>query len=77
MGLEQLGVASAVIIGLVNGVRLASQYDKWGFILFASGVGFGVILGALGYFGLTVETGLAVAIGGSGIYQVASKIGGK
>lgn len=68
--------AGAIIIGLVNGVRLAS--DKvTPFIAFLISLGAGLVFGAFHLFGLTVETGIAVALASSGLYQVAKKVGGK
>lgn len=72
--------AMAVIIGLVNGVRLLKEgtdtKNYWGFILFTVAMGAGVLLGLLHYFGLTVETGIVVALASSGLYRVGEKVGG-
>lgn len=68
--------AGAIIIGIVNGVRLAS--DKiTPFIGFLVGLFAGILLGAFGFFGLTIETGIVAALAASGVYQVAKKVGGK
>lgn len=73
--------AIAVVIGLVNGVRLLKEgqdsKNYWGFILFVFALIAGVVLGLLGYFGLTVETGIIVALASSGLYRVGEKFGGK
>ena len=68
--------ALAVIIGTVNGIRLLKSQDLWGFIFFVSAVVVGIVLGFLGYFGLTVETGIVAALASSGLYRVGEKIGG-
>lgn len=68
--------ALAVIIGAVNGIRLLKAQDLWGFVFFVSAVVVGVILGVLGYFGLTIETGIVAALASSGLYRVGEKIGG-
>lgn len=68
--------AGAVIIGIVNGVRLAS--DKiTPFIGFLVALVLGILFGALGYFGLNVQTGIVAGLGSSGVYQVAKKLGGR
>ena len=73
--------AAAVIIGIVNGVRLIQEGQKtknyWGFILFAVALIVGVVFGLLGYFGLTVQTGILAALASSGLYRVGEKFGGK
>lgn len=69
--------ALAVIIGIVNGVRLLKEQNKWGFIFFALALGVGVGFGLIGYFGLTVETGIVAALASSGLYRVTEKVGGK
>ncbi len=69
--------AMAVIIGVVNGVRLFKQQDKYGFILFVIAVVIGVLLGSLRYFGLTVESGIVVGLASSGLYRVSEKVGGQ
>lgn len=72
--------AGLVVVGLVNGVRLWFDVNDTGhksFILFAVALVAGLLLGLLHFYGLTVETGLLVAIGSSGAYQIASKVGGK
>jgi hypothetical protein len=73
--------AMAVIVGIVNGVRLLKEgqasKDYWGFILFAIAMAVGIILGALKMFGLTIEMGIVIALASSGLYRIGEKIGGK
>jgi uncharacterized membrane protein len=69
--------AIAVIIGIVNGIRLLQAQNKWGFIFFCCAVGVGLILGALHFFGLSIETGLVAALASSGLYRVGEKVGGQ
>ncbi len=75
--------AMAVIIGLVNGVRLFKEGSEsnpknyWGFVLFAFAMASGVLFGLLHLFGLTVETGIVVALASSGLYRIGEKVGGK
>lgn len=69
--------AVAVIIGLVNGVRLAQSEDKFGFVLFVIALTCGVVLGLLHLFGLTLETGIVAALASSGLYRLGEKVGGK
>ena len=69
-------IAVAVIIGIVNGVKLAS--DKvTSFMAFLIALALGLLFGALHMFGLSVETGIIVALASSGLYKVASKVGGE
>jgi predicted Kef-type K+ transport protein len=72
--------AIAVIIGIVNGVRLLKEgqasKDYWGFILFVIALAVGVAFGVLKMFGLTVETGIVIALASSGLYRVGEKVGG-
>jgi hypothetical protein len=73
--------AVGVIIGLVNGVRLLKEgvinNEYWSFYLFISSLLFGIILGALGYFNLTIESGIIIALASSGLYRVSEKVSGK
>lgn len=70
--------AGAAIIGVVNGIRLLQAKDTWGFLLFVAALGASILFGALQWFGLPgIEAGVAVALGSSGVYQVAKKIGGQ
>lgn len=69
-------VALPAIIGIVNGISLAKQQDKWPFIMFVAAVLSGMALGYFSVFGLTVETGLVTALASSGLYKVAQKLGG-
>ena len=69
--------AMAVVVGLVNGIRLAQEKSKWGLIFFGSALVFGVGFGLLGLFGLNLETGIVVALASSGLYRIGEKIGGK
>lgn len=69
--------AIAVIIGLVNGFRLFQQADKTGFYLFCGAIVLGVGFGLLNLFGLDLQSGIIAALASSGLYQVASKVGGK
>ena len=68
--------AMAVVIGIVNGIRLAREADKWGLILFGCAMVVGVLFGLLGLFGLNIETGIVVALASSGLYRVGEKVGG-
>lgn len=69
--------ALAVIIGVVNGVRLLKEKDRWGFIFFVVALVVGVGMGLVHYFGLTVETGIVAALASSGLYRVGEKVGGQ
>lgn len=67
--------AGAVIIGFVNGVRLIQEKNLWGFTFFLIALVTGIVLGFLGYFGLTVETGILVGLGSSGVYRGLQVVG--
>lgn len=73
--------AIAVVIGLVNGIRLLKEgmesnpRNYWGFVFFLIALFVGVGFGMLHLFGLTVESGLVVALASSGLYRVSEKIG--
>lgn len=75
--------AMAVIIGLVNGVRLIKEGQEsnpknyWGFVLFMIAMAVGVGFGLTHMFGLTVETGIVAALASSGLYRIGEKVGGK
>ena len=75
--MENAAAAAAVIIGFVNGIQLAFEPDRRGFYYFLAALGAGVALGALHYYGLTIELGILAAIGSSGVYKVAKKVGGQ
>lgn len=77
MDLTEFAAGAAVIIGIVNGVRLALEQDKRGFFLFAVACVSGLGLGFLGWYGLTPQIGLAIAVGSSGVYKTAQLIGGR
>jgi hypothetical protein len=74
--------AIAVIIGVVNGVRLFKEGNDvtpknyWGFALFLISLILGVGFGFAHMFGLTVESGIVVALASSGLYRVGEKVGG-
>lgn len=69
--------AGLVIVGIVNGVRLLHEKSFWGFLFFLIALASGVLFGFLGYYGLTVETGIVAGLGSSGLYRIGEKIGGK
>lgn len=66
--------AIAVVIGIVNGVRLLKENDRWGFLFFLIALAVGLGMGLLHWFGLTLETGLIVALASSGLYRVAQVV---
>ncbi len=68
--------AVAVLIGLVNGVRLFKE-NRESFVYFVLAVVVGLVFGFVGYFGLTVESGILAALASSGLYKVAQKVGGQ
>ncbi len=75
--------AIAVVIGIVNGFRLfkegadSTPKTYWGFAFFVIALVTGLVLGALGFFGLNIQSGIVVALASSGLYRGAEKFGGK
>ena len=69
--------AIGAIVGIINGAKLYQEQDKSSFVYFCLAVGVGVVFGAVGLFGLTIETGLLAALASSGLYKVAQVVGGK
>lgn len=77
MDLAIYAVASATLIGLVNGVKLAVNKNWVGFSLFAVSVIAGLIFGMLHWFGLpSPEIGLTLGLAASGTYEVSQRVGG-
>ena len=66
--------AIAVIIGLVNGVKLYRE-NKESFLYFCLALGIGVSFGYLGFYGFTIESGIVSALASSGLYKIAQKAG--
>lgn len=78
MNFEQFAMAGFVLIGLVNGIKLALDRNWKSFALFCTAVVAGTVFGALQWFGLpSAEIGLAVGISSSGVYTIAKRIGGE
>ena len=73
--MDQNLTAMAAVVGLVNGFKLFST-DKVSFAYFLLALVIGIGFGWLGFLGLTIETGLLVALASSGLYKVAQKLGG-
>ncbi len=68
--MEVLG-AGLVIIGIINGVKLAELENKKSFYYFCGAVVLGVVFGFLNAFGLTGwENGLTIALQSSGLYKL-------
>ncbi len=65
----------AVIIGLVNGVRLFKE-NRESFLYFCLALAIGIGFGVAGLYGFTLETGILAALASSGLYKVAQKVGG-
>lgn len=68
--------AIAVIIGLVNGIKLFKE-NRESFIYFCVALGIGVSFGYLGFYGFTIESGIVSALASSGLYKIAQKAGGQ
>lgn len=67
--------AMAVIIGLVNGIRLFKE-NRESFMYFCIALMIGIGFGAIGFYGFTIESGIVAALASSGLYKIAKKIGG-
>ena len=77
MDFSQFAIAGFVLVGLVNGIQFATtkQWDR--FFFFLTAVVAVAIFGYLKWFSLpSVEIGIAVGLGSSGVYKVAQKLGG-
>ena len=77
MDLTQFAMGTFVLIGLVNGVQFAIDRQWGSFVKFLTAVAAGGLFGYLRFFGLpSLEIGLAVGIGSSGVYKAFTKLGG-
>ena len=71
--LTQFAMAIFVIIGLVNGINLATEKNWKSFGKFAIAVVAGAVFGYLKWFGIpSIEMGLAIAISSSGVFKIAA-----
>lgn len=70
-------IAMGAIIGLIGAVQKQFPVVK-GLLGIALSVVLGIVLGYFGYFDVTsVEQGILVGLGASGVYTVAKRAGGK
>ena len=69
-------IAMGAIIGLINGIKLLENPDKKSFYYFLGAVLTGLVFGYFKVFGLTVETGIIAGLSSSGLYKIASRVGG-
>jgi len=67
--------AIATIIGTVNAIQLQFPVVK-GIYGILAGVAIGVLMGVFHFIGMTIELGVIAGLAGSGIYKVATKMGG-
>lgn len=76
--LQQFTVGSFVLIGLVNIVQMAFD-RKWdSFVKALCAVIAGGIFGYLKFYGFpSIEVGIALGIGSSGVYKISQVIGVK
>ena len=75
--MEEYIIAGAVIIGIVNGIQLGFPQVK-GFVSFLISLALGILFGAIHFFGLPgIEAGIITALASSGLYKVATRIGGQ
>lgn len=78
MDLGQFALASTSLIGLVNGIKLATDQNWKGFALFLTSVIGGTVLGFLHWLGLpSAEMGFALGVAASGTYELSQRLGGK
>ena len=70
-------VATAAIIGLINGAKLLELPDKKSFYYFLLALVAGVIAGFFGLFELTLESGILTALASSGLYKTAQVVRGE
>ena len=69
-------LAISVIIGIVNGISLL-DLPLTPFVKFVIAVVLGLFFGVVGLFGLTIETGIIVALSSSGLYKTVQVLGSK
>lgn len=78
MDLTQFAFGAAMLVGLVNVVKLAFEQNWKSFGLAMVAVVGGLVFGFLGWFGLpSPEIGLALALASSGVYEIAQRAGGQ
>ena len=65
-------IATAAIIGLINGVKLLELPDKKSFYYFLLAMLAGVLARAFGLLGLNLESGIFTALASSGLYKTAT-----
>lgn len=70
-------IATAAIIGLINGIKLLENADKRSFFYFLLALIAGIVAGYFGLYGLTIETGILTALASSGFYKGAQIIRGE
>jgi len=76
--LGQFAFAATVLIGVVNGFKLAINKNWPSFFLFVLSLVAGVVFGTLHWFGLpSAEVGFALGVASSGTYELAQRIGGQ
>lgn len=77
MDIGQYVIGTTVLIGFVNGVKLAINNNWRGFGFFMTAVISGIIFGYLGWFTIpSVEVGFALGVASSGMYEVGQRVGG-
>lgn len=77
MDLTQFAFGAAMLVGLVNVVKLAINQNWRSFALALVAVAGGLLFGFLGWFGIaSPEIGLALALASSGVYEIAQRAGG-
>jgi hypothetical protein len=75
--MEQNIMGIGLLIGLVNVVKMTFPEVK-GFWAFLISLGGGILMGYLGWFGVTgIEQGVLYAFVSSGTYKLVSKISGE
>jgi hypothetical protein len=76
--LTQFAFGAAMLVGLVNIVKLAVDQNWRSLALAMTAVVGGLLFGFLGWFGIpSPEIGLALALASSGVYEIAQRAGGQ
>lgn len=73
--MENEVIVGSAIVGIINAIQMQFPQVK-GLIGVGIALLLGVVVGWFHLFGLTIEQGILVALASSGVYKVASKMGG-
>ena len=77
MDMTQFALASATLIGIVNGIKLALDKNWRGFAFFMISVIGGTFFGLLHWYNVpSIEIGFSFGVAASGVFEVSQRVGG-